>query len=315
MLLLLTPTYSLKTDYIYDYLIIRYSLIVKRSVSLLLLIILGTFVQAQNLRDDLLRSTWYCEGDLNDSILKLSSVQTANFQFSLKMNKSGTLIRTSVNGTFLDSLYKGKFQKNSFTLSYYSKDSTLVYWYNVISSNKKNYQMKKMGSLRNIRNGKDTVGYDFFWLSKKNKTRNIFLVDNITVKTDQTKTKGSFFMVKGDSIYVDSAKIARDYFAITGRDTVPPKLKAIAFQDLKYIKHERKKLNKVMNWCIAGSVISALIISPAVSFEGSNFNYDRAAMISSVSMATLPVFITGRYVFSHKKMRVGTEAKKSWRIW
>ena len=122
-------------------------------------------------------------------------------------------------------------------------------------------------------------------------------------------------MVKGDSLYVDSAKIARDYFAITGRDTVPPKLNAIAFQDLRYIKHERKKLNKVMNWCIAGSVISALIISPAVSFEGSNFNYDRAAMISSISMATLPVFITGRYVFSHKKMRVGTEAKKSWRIW
>lgn len=235
------------------------------------------------------------------------------------MNKAGTLIRTSPDGIFLDSLFKGSIKKNSFTISNHSKDSTIVLWYEIMNqSGKMNYLLKKMGSLRNLRNGKDTVAYDYFWLTKKNKTRNIFLFDNITAKSNKTeskKTKGSFFMVKGDSLYIDSAKIARNYFAVTGRDTVPSKLKTIALHDLKYIKHERKKLNKVMNWCIAGSVISALIISPVVSFEGSNFNYDRAAMISTVSMATLPVFITGRYVFSHKKMKLGTEAKKDWRIW
>lgn len=271
----------------------------------------------------MLKSNLYCVGDLNDSTLKLFVSQPPNYQFTLKMNGAGTLIRQSMDGNFLDSIYKGSFKKNSITLSHHSKDSTIFYWYEILNTgDKMNYQIKKMGSLRNIRTGTDTIGYDYFWLTKKNKTRNIFLFDNITVRSKKTetstefkKTKGSFYMVKGDSLYVDSAKIARNYFVVTGRDTVPPKLKTISLHDLKYIKHERKKLNKVMSWCIAGSVISALIISPVVSFEGSNFNYDRAAMISSISMATLPVFITGRYVFSHKKMKVGSDAKKHWRIW
>lgn len=277
---------------------------------------------SQNLYKQLIQQPWHFTQNLSDSSpILLNLVQENNSSSSIQFKSDGTCIQKTLVDSALDSSAKFKLIGELLILNYHFKDSTKIFWYEVkTNTSPKTLSLHLKNTLKNIRIGNDTAAYSFLWFSHSNKSKNINRFDNIKIKSktknnsDFTKHKGGFLLIKGDTIFLDSNRIAQNYFLESGRDTFPLNTQKIAYSDLHSIKINRKTWNKVMAWGMAASVFSALVISPVISFEGSSFNFNKAQQISSISMAALPVFIGGRMLFGRKKI-ILNDAQSQWHIW
>jgi hypothetical protein len=294
-----------------------------KKIFFVLLVLFHQIGLSQSFKKDLAIGSWYCSTKLNDSLpILLSKLKPANFQFELQFTKASTIIRYDERGNLIDSVLKYTSKENLLSINYHSVDSTQYFWYQLNSGNSNaEIYLKLKNQMKNVRTRADTASYDFLWLHNNRKTRDVVRFDHLIIRSKNpsntneiVKIKGGFLQIKGDSIYLDSLNIAKYNSSSLTSDTIKTPMKTVAYKNITSIKHVRKKLNYAMSWGIATSILTALVISPIVSYEKDNFNSDRASLISSISMATLPLFITMRYVFSHKKMKINS-GKDSWELW
>ncbi|MGZ3885255.1 MAG: hypothetical protein ACXVPQ_11210 [Bacteroidia bacterium] len=172
-----------------------------------------------------------------------------------------------------------------------------------------------------IRYQNDTVLLSYFWLTKGYKIRDIFRYDKIDIRSTRNniryRSKGYFIGIRGDTLFVDTTRVANDHFSMTGRDTFPPIFKKVLIPNITKFYHERKKLNPIFGWGIAASVLSFTIVSPLISIQKKGFNSERFFIVGGSSLATMHLLIGARIVLGKKKMIVIPKNKKKrhWQAW
>lgn len=172
-----------------------------------------------------------------------------------------------------------------------------------------------------VRYRNDTVLLDYFWLTKGHRIRDIFSLDKVDVRFINTgskeRVKGHFIGVRGDTLYVDETGVADSLFGWRGRDTFLTSFNRVKIPNITTFYHERKKLNKVLDWSIGVSAISFVLVSPLVSINKHGFNTERFILVGGSSLAVMHVFIGGRIAFGKKKMKVVRKNKnlRHWQVW
>ncbi len=295
----------------------------KYILTILLLLSFRLTLISQDLKKELQSQTWYWTGSISDTLpVTLNASRPDKFDFIATFKTSYRLALSSSTNEKADSIFSYGTNKNYLFLGYETKDSLHnLTFIATISVDKKTILLKRGMSIKATYPGRDTVTYDYFWLSKRGRTRDIFDKQNIIVYSkisDSSKvterTRGDFYRVRGDSLFIDTERFASDHFSMTGRDTVPPHLKVVRLHNITKFYHEREKLNNITGWGIGLSVLSTLIVSPLVSFQKGGFNGDRYLKVAGTSLASTALFITLRIGLSHKKMVI-RHKRNSWKLW
>lgn len=296
---------------------------IKYILSIILLASFSLTLISQDLKKLLQSQTWYLKGNINDNLpITLVSLKPDKFDFVATFKASNRLALSSPTNEKVDSIFSYGIKKNYLFLNYENKDSIQkISFCATIAADKKQIILKLGASLKSIYPGRDTVTYDYFWLSKRGRTRDIFDKNNIIVYSkisDSSKvtarTRGDFYRLRGDSLFIDTYRFASNHYSMTGRDTVPPHLKVVRLHNITKFYHEREKLNNITSWGIGLSVVSALIVSPLVSLQKGGFNGDRYLKFAGTSLASTALFITLRVGLSHKKMVI-RHKQNSWKLW
>lgn len=278
---------------------------------------------SQDLTKELQTKTWYWTGKINDTLpITLTTSKPNQFDFIATFQTSHRLILSSLTSQKSDSIFSYGINKTYLFLGYETKDSSHnLTFKTTISADKKMILLKRTMSIKATYPGRDTVIYDYFWLTKGRKIRDIFAHDKVDIRFlangNKQRTKGEFIYVRGDTICVDTANIAGDHFSMTGRDTIPRTLKKVLIPNITTFYHERKKLNPILACGIAVSAISFVLVSPLVSIEKKGFNTERFLIVGGSSLATMHFLIGARIVLGKKKMKVVRKNKKlqSWQTW
>lgn len=295
----------------------------KTPLTILILLTFRLTVFSQDLKQELQNQTWYWTGNINDTIpINLYKLKPDIFDYIATFSSTNRLLLTSPNKNITDSIYSYGIKKNLIAIGYELRDSSNSISYHATFSNDKNHIVLHSDiRIKATYPGRDTVNYDYFWLTKERKIRDVFQHNNIIVysKISDTsnvvqRTKGDFYRVRGDSLFVDPEHVAENHFAMTGRDTLPPKLDIVRIHNITKFYHAREKFNTINGWGIALSVLSALIVSPLVSIQKSGFNGDRYLKVAGSSLAATVVFVSLRVSFSHKRMVI-RQRPNSWKAW
>jgi hypothetical protein len=297
--------------------------VTRYTLTILLLVSFGLTLISQDLEKELQSQTWYWTGSINDTIpITLTNSKPDKFDFVATFKTSNRLILSFPTSEKTDSIFSYGIKKNYLFLAYENKDSLQnLTFIATISADKKMIALKRSMSIKATYPGRDTVTYDYFWLSKRGRTRDIFDKENIIVYSkisDSSKvterTRGDFYQVRGDSLFIDTDGFISDHFGSTGRDTVPQHLKIVRLHNITKFYHEREQLNNITGWGIGLSVLSTLIVSPLVSLKKGGFNGERYLKVAGTSLASTVLFVTLRVGLSHKKMVI-RHKRNSWKLW
>ena len=297
-------------------------------LTILLLISFQLTLVSQNLKKELQSQIWYWTGDINDTTpLTLIKTKPEKFDFIAEFKKNSRLILVTPTSAKVDSIFSYAITRKHLILNYETKDSSyLINYYSTFPADNNSIHLKRGFSMKATGLNDDTVTYDNLWLTKRWRQRDVYRHDNIIVYsriTDSSaikeRTRGDFYQVRGDSLFIDTKRVASEHFSMTGRDTMPPYLKVVRLHNISKLYHEREKLNLITGWGIGLSVISTLIVAPLISIQpggmkkgGSGINYDRYIKVAGTSLASTALFITMRIGLSHKKM-VFKNKRNSWK--
>lgn len=275
---------------------------------------------SQGLSKTLRSHNWYLKEIPGKSLsLELQAFKAADHS-SEAMFTSGKSKRIVISGSGkADSSWSYSLRGRYLSLFYRTADSSQKIIYDAAVSEKNN--KIELKALAQTRSGSmnDVNPYNFLWLFKKRKSRDIYRYDNVIVYINNAgsgsrqRITGDFYKLQSGSIFVDTQRSASEHLAITGRDTIPVELREIPVLNISKLYHERRKLNYISGWGAGLSLLSALAVAPLISIEKSGFNSDRFLTVTAASLASATFFITVRVAFSHKKMRMNRK-RSAWNL-
>lgn len=292
----------------------------KFTLTIFLLINFQSSLFSQDLRNELQTRIWYWTGDINDSLpIILTDKRPNKFHFIADFNSSHHLILTSFTSDKIDSIFSYAVGNGLLVLAYQNKDSLhQIHFHATISPDKNQILLKRDFFVKVTYPGRDTMTFDYIYLTKGSRIRDVLRGDNIIVynKIDDSselieRTRGDFYQVRGDSLFIDTERIFRRHFLTTGRDTVPSHFQIVRLHNITKFYHERKKFNMLSGMWIGLSVLSTLIVSPLIFIEEGG---QEGLKATGILLASTAFLITLRVELSHKKMKI-KKSRNSWKLW